>query len=83
MLLTDVVMPAMSGVELAEEFASSWPETRLLYMSGYTDELIAQHGVLHTRTAILEKPFSRESLLRRVREVLDAKPSHPQAAVLP
>ncbi|MFZ3211913.1 MAG: PAS domain S-box protein [Terriglobales bacterium] len=82
LLLTDVVMPAMSGVELAEQFASSWPETRLLYMSGYTDELIAQHGVLHTGTAILEKPFSRESLLRRVREVLDAKPSHPQAAVL-
>ncbi|MFI5089847.1 MAG: PAS domain S-box protein [Terriglobales bacterium] len=82
LLLTDVVMPAMSGVELAEQFASSWPETRLLYMSGYTDELIAQHGVMYTRTAILEKPFSRESLLRRVREVLDAKPSHQQAAAL-
>jgi CheY-like chemotaxis protein len=71
LLLTDVVMPGMSGRLLAETLAVSRPEMKILYMSGYTADLIAQHGVLEAQTVLLEKPFTKEALLRKLRQVLD------------
>ena len=72
LLVTDMVMPQMSGRELASRLLPQRPETKILYMSGYTEEAIATHGVLDAGTAFLEKPFSPDSLARKVREILDA-----------
>lgn len=71
LLATDVVMPEMSGRELAQRLRSSRPEMKTLYVSGYTDDAIAHHGVLEEDVALLEKPYSRVSLLRAVRRALD------------
>jgi len=72
LLLTDVVMPGMNGRQLADRLALHRPDLKVLYMSGYTDNAIAHHGVLEPGTHLIEKPFEAEQLARRVREVLDA-----------
>lgn len=73
LLLTDVVMPGMSGRELADLLQQSRHDVKFLYMSGYTYDLINQHGVLGPAVALIEKPFGIESLLVKVRDVLDGK----------
>jgi two-component system cell cycle sensor histidine kinase/response regulator CckA len=72
LLLADVVMPRLSGPELAKRLATSRPEMKVLCMSGYTDDSIARHGVLEAHFAFLQKPITPETLTRKVREVLDA-----------
>ena len=73
LLLTDVIMPGMSGRELADRLLESQPDLKVLFMSGYTDEAISQHGVLADGVSFLEKPFTPDLLLQRVREVLGPK----------
>jgi len=75
LLLSDVVMPQMSGPELAKRLASARPEMRVLCMSGYTDDSIVRHGVLEAHIAYLQKPITPEALTTRVREVLDGASS--------
>ncbi len=74
LLLTDVVMPKMGGVQLAEGLDQVRPQTRVIYMSGYTDDAIVHHGILGAGQAFLSKPCPTDVLLRTVREVLDARP---------
>ena len=71
LLLTDVVMPRMSGRVLAQELAKIRPAIKVLYMSGYADNALASHGVIDASTHFLGKPFSADALLCRVRAVLD------------
>ena len=71
LLLTDVVMPGMSGRALVQEVLKTRPTLKILYMSGYTDDAIVHHGVLDTGTHFLAKPFTAADLTRKVREVLD------------
>ena len=70
MLITDVVMPGMSGRELSARMCASHPHTKVLYLSGYTEDAIVHEGVLQPGTAFLQKPFTLYSLARKVREVL-------------
>jgi FixJ family two-component response regulator len=71
LLLTDVVMPGLSGRQVAEQLTGVRPEIRVLFMSGYTDNVIAQRGVLEAGTAFLSKPFTPDALADKVRGVLD------------
>jgi two-component system cell cycle sensor histidine kinase/response regulator CckA len=76
LVLTDVVMPNMSGSELADRLAKQSPGIKVLFMSGYAHDAIKDHGVLHKKTEIVEKPFSPGQLAGKVREML-AMPARP------
>jgi CheY-like chemotaxis protein len=75
LVLVDVVMPGMNGSELAKRLAFLRPETKILYMSGYTDNAIVHHGVLEKGVNYVQKPFTMDALARKVREVLNKDPS--------
>jgi two-component system cell cycle sensor histidine kinase/response regulator CckA len=72
LLLTDVIMPEVSGPELAKRLQALLPTLKVLYMSGYPGDFIARHGVSNTETAYLQKPFSQEDLRGKLRKVLDS-----------
>lgn len=71
LMVTDVVMPGMSGRELAHRLASQRPKMKVLYMSGYTDNAIVHHGVLDPGTGFIQKPFGADDLAHKLRDVLD------------
>jgi CheY-like chemotaxis protein len=73
LLLTDVVMPLTGGKELATRLTASHPESKVLYMSGYTDDAVVRHGISAGGTPLLQKPFLPNALLQKVREVLRMK----------
>lgn len=77
LLLTDVVLPGISGRELAEQLLESHPALRVLFMSGYTDDAVVGHNVLTAGANFIQKPFSPDQLALRVREVLDAPAAKP------
>jgi CheY-like chemotaxis protein len=71
LMLVDVIMPGMSGSELAKALKPLYPEIKILYMSGYTDDAIVRHGVLEKGVNYIQKPLTLEGLARKVRDVLD------------
>jgi len=73
LLLTDLIMPAMNGATLWDTLSRERPSLKRLFMSGFTADVIAQHGVLPAHTPFLQKPFTREQLSAKVREVLEAE----------
>jgi two-component system, cell cycle sensor histidine kinase and response regulator CckA len=70
LLITDVIMPAMGGVPLAERLVARRPETKVLFTSGYPEDAVVQHGIPRTLVAFLQKPFTPAGLAQKVREVL-------------
>ena len=70
LLLTDVVMPRMSGPRVAEQVAAVRPDIKVLYMSGYTDDSVVRHGVLTQEMPFIQKPLSPIALRKKIREVL-------------
>jgi FixJ family two-component response regulator len=80
LLITDIVMPLMSGPELALKLATNRPDLPVLFISGYTDQALIHQGLRRPGTFFLQKPFNPETLARKVRKVLDsAKPNRAAA----
>lgn len=75
LLITDVVMPGMDGRHLARQLGASKPGLKVLFMSGYTPDVVAQRGVMEPNTAFIAKPFTRDELAAKVRDVLDSPPT--------
>ncbi len=79
-VLTDVIMPRMSGAQLVVELRKADPGLRVLFMSGYTDDMLAGYGILKGQTRLIQKPFTADSLARALRSVLDAPAGSPATA---
>ena len=75
LLISDVVLPGMAGKELGRRFLANNPQTKILFLSGYTEEAIIHQGMLDADTAFLQKPFMLQALARKVRDVLNTKPA--------
>lgn len=71
LVLTDVIMPTLSGPDMAEDLKAVRPDTKVVFMSGYTTEVMGQYGVMRSGAPFLAKPFSPDALVRKLREVLD------------
>ena len=71
LLVTDVILPGMNGRAFAEQLKRSRPDTKVLFVSGYTENIMSHHGQLDEGFSFLQKPFTYESLGRKVREILD------------
>ncbi|HEY7585358.1 MAG TPA: response regulator, partial [Candidatus Deferrimicrobiaceae bacterium] len=71
LIVTDIVMPEMSGVELSRRISLVRPDMKTMYISGYSDNSLAYHGIVESCTSFLQKPFSPDDLGRKVREALD------------
>jgi CheY-like chemotaxis protein len=80
LMMTDVVMPGISGGELARRLASGQPGMRVLYLSGYPDDALGQHGILEADIPFLHKPFTQDALTRKVCEVLEQRPASSRPA---
>jgi len=80
LLLTDIVMPGTSGVDLGQRLLRQHPSMKILYMSGYSDSLVFRYGLFRDRSSLLRKPFSAEDLERKVRELLDGGAGSPPKA---
>jgi signal transduction histidine kinase len=78
LLITDVIMPGRNGADLAERIQARRPDIKVLFMSGYTEDVIDHHGVLDEGRAFIQKPFSHEGFLIKVREVIDTPPAAPR-----
>ena len=72
LMVTDVVMPGMSGGQLAELLAEKYTEMKVLFVSGYSEQVVLRHNIVDLHTNFLQKPFTLKSLAAKVREVLDA-----------
>ena len=81
LLLTDVVMPGMSGNDMSKVLLAKQPDMPVLFMSGYTDDAIVQHGMLEAGINFIQKPFSPGALAMKVREVLDTHPQMTQISL--
>jgi two-component system cell cycle sensor histidine kinase/response regulator CckA len=71
LLITDVIMPEMNGLDLTERLKSVYPDLKCMFMSGYTADIIAHHGVLEEGVHFIQKPFSKRDLAQTVRKALD------------
>jgi CheY-like chemotaxis protein len=79
LMITDVVMPHMSGRDLAARLHQLHPEMQVLFMSGYTDDAIVRHGLLDAAVSFIQKPFTPSGLVEKVRQMLDRKAAPPEA----
>jgi YesN/AraC family two-component response regulator len=78
LLMTDVVMPGISGRELAQRVKAQRPGIKVLYMSGYTDQSVVKHGILENDAVLLQKPFTMATLALKLRELFSDVEAQPQ-----